>query len=111
MARELSMQQHLRWIESLKEEGQYLNKQLKTQQNTTLSATLKIQALQYLQVKTQQLLLRLKRTKSCWEQRAEEQKWLRAYTNKQSQDKQLPPTANQILKEWKNIHDNGWGHA
>ena len=38
---------------------------------------------------------------------AEEQKWLGAYIYKQRQDKQLPPTANQILKEWKNIHDNG----
>ena len=36
---------------------------------------------------------------------AEEQKWLGAYTNKQRQDKQLPPTANQILKKWKNIPD------
>jgi len=63
MARELSMQQHLRSIESLKKEGQYLNKQLKTQQNTTLSATLMIQALQYLQVETQQLLLRPRQLK------------------------------------------------
>ena len=36
---------------------------------------------------------------------AEGQKWLGAYTNKQRQDKQLPPTANQILKKWKNIPD------
>ena len=34
---------------------------------------------------------------------AEEQKWLGAYTNKQRLDKQLPSTANQILKKWKNI--------
>ena len=34
-----------------------------------------------------------------------EKKWLGAYTNKQRQDKQLPPTANQILKKWKNILD------
>ena len=36
---------------------------------------------------------------------AEEQKCLGAYTNKQRQDKKLPPTANQILKKWKNIPD------
>lgn len=36
---------------------------------------------------------------------AEEQKWLGAYINKQRQDKQLPPTANQILKKGKNITD------
>ena len=47
------MQEDLKWKESLKEEGQYLNKQPNTQQNTTSSVTLIIQALQYLQVKTQ----------------------------------------------------------
>ena len=36
---------------------------------------------------------------------AEEQKWIGAYINKQRQDKQLPPTANQILKKGKNIPD------
>ena len=29
---------------------------------------------------------------------AEQQSWLGAYTTKQLQDKQMPPTANQILK-------------
>ena len=61
MTRELSVQEHLRWIDSLKEEGQYLNKQPNTQQNTTLPVTLMIQALQYLQVNTQQLLPRPRR--------------------------------------------------
>ena len=36
---------------------------------------------------------------------AEKQKWLLAYINKQRQDKELPLTANQILKKWKNIPD------
>ena len=58
---DLSMQEHLRWIESLKEESQFLKKQPNTQQNTTLSETLILQALQYLQVKTQQLLSRPRR--------------------------------------------------
>ena len=35
--------------------------------------------------------------------KAEEQKWPGAYTNKQRQVREFPPTANQILKKWKNI--------
>ena len=38
-------------------------------------------------------------------QRSRRAEWLGDYTNKQRQDKQLPPTANQILKKWKNIPD------
>ena len=49
-------------------------------------------------------LLRSKITEK-YTKEAEEQKWLGAYTNKQRQDKQLPPTAKQILKKWKNIPD------
>ena len=45
-------------------------------------------------------LLRLKITEK-YTKEAEEQKWLGAYTNKQRQDKQLPPTANQFLKNRK----------
>ena len=37
--------------------------------------------------------------------KAEEQKWPGAYTNKQRQVREFPPTANQILKKWKNIPD------
>lgn len=44
-------------------------------------------------------LLRSKITEK-YTKEAEEQKWLGAYTNKQCQDKQLPPTA-----KWKNIRD------
>ena len=44
-------------------------------------------------------LLRLKITENNTKE-AEEQKWLEAYINKQ-----LPPTANQILKKGKNITD------
>ena len=36
---------------------------------------------------------------------AEQQSWLGAFTTKQLQDKQMPPTANPILKKWKNIPD------
>ena len=43
-------------------------------------------------------LLRSKITEK-YTKEAEEQKWLGAYTNKQRQDKQLPPIANQILRE------------
>ena len=49
-------------------------------------------------------LLRSKITEK-YTKEAEEQKWLVAYTSKQRQDKQMPPTANQILKKWKNIPD------
>ena len=49
-------------------------------------------------------LLRSKTTEK-YTKEAEEQKWFGAYTSKQRQDKQLPPTANQILKKWKNIPD------
>ena len=49
-------------------------------------------------------LLRSKITEK-YTKEAEEQNWLGDYTNKQRQDKQLPPTANQILKKWKNIPD------
>ena len=104
------MQEDLKWKESLKEEGQYLNKQPNTQQNTTSSVTLIIQALQYLQVKTQlspTALKELLRSKILekYTREAEEQKWLGAYTNKQRQHKELPPTAKQILKKWENIPD------
>ena len=47
-------------------------------------------------------LLRSKITEKCTKE-AQEQKWLGAYTNKQRQNKQMPPTANQVLKKWKNI--------
>ena len=78
-----------------------------------------IQTLQYLQdptaaIKTKTIttppptalkeLLRSKITEK-YTKEAEEQKLLGAYTNKQRQDKQLPPTANQILKKRKNIPD------
>ena len=78
-----------------------------------------IQALQYLQdptaiIETKTIttpsatalkeLLRSKITEK-YTKEAVEQKWLGAYTNKQRQDKQPPPTANQILKKWKNIRD------
>ena len=49
-------------------------------------------------------LLRLKITENNTKE-AEGQKWLEAYINKQRLDKQLPPTANQILKKGKNITD------
>ena len=49
-------------------------------------------------------LLRSKITEK-YTKEVEKQKWLGAYTNKQRQDKQLPHTANQILKKWKNIPD------
>ena len=49
-------------------------------------------------------LLRSKITEK-YTKEAEEQKWLGPYIKKQSQDKQLRPTANQILKKWKNIPD------
>jgi len=49
-------------------------------------------------------LLISKITEKCTKE-AQEQKWLGAYTNKQRQNKQMPPTANQILKKWTNIPD------